>query len=83
MANTEEIFNRIQTIISEHVGVSQETVTSESRLVEDLGFDSLDRVELVMELEDEFGLSIGDDAADALLTVQNVVDYVSANLIEA
>lgn len=59
------------------MGVEDEEVNPESRFVEDLGADSLDTVELVMALEEEFGIEIPDEDAEKIATVQNAIDYIS------
>jgi acyl carrier protein len=71
--------NRVKKIIFEQLGVPAEDQKPESRLIEDLGGDSLDTVELVMAFEDEFELEIPDEDADKFKTVQNVIDYLTAN----
>ena len=68
--------NTVKKIISEHLGVSINETKSDSHLVEDLGADSLDTVELIMAVEDEFGINIPDNEEWKLLTVQQIVDYV-------
>lgn len=67
---------KIKKIISEQLGVKEEEVVPEASFVEDLGADSLDTVELVMALEEEFNIEIPDDDAEKILTVQNVMDYI-------
>ena len=71
--------NTVKKIISEHLGVSIEETKLDSNLVEDLGADSLDTVELIMAVEDEFDIAIPDNDEWKLLTVQQVVDYVEKN----
>ncbi len=71
--NTEE---RVKEIIVEQLGVKPDQVTSEAKFIEDLGADSLDIVELVMALEEEFGNEIPDEQAEKLLTVGDVVKYI-------
>ena len=61
------------------LGVEESKITAEASFVEDLGADSLDTVELVMQLEEEFGLEIPDEDAENLTTVQSVVDYIDTN----
>jgi acyl carrier protein len=73
MANDE----RVKKIISEQLGVEMSEVQPESHFVEDLGADSLDTVELVMALEEEFGIEIPDEDAEKIATVQSAVDYIS------
>lgn len=67
-------------IISQHLGVRRDEVTLSTRLVEDLGADSLDVVELIMELEEEFRITIPDDRAEKLRTVGNCVEYVAQHI---
>ena len=76
MSNIED---RVRKIIVEQLGVKEEDVKSEASFVDDLGADSLDTVELVMALEEEFDTEIPDDEAEKITTVQSAVDYVSAN----
>lgn len=72
---------RVIQILTEQLGLEAGTVTPEKRLQEDLGCDSLDDVELVMAIEDEFGISIPDeDIEGRMTTVQNVLDYVDLRL---
>ena len=76
MSSVEE---RVKKIVVEQLGVKEEEVTSEASFVDDLGADSLDTVELVMALEEEFDIEIPDDDAEKIATVQAAIDYVSAN----
>ena len=71
------IEERVKKSIAEQLGVEDEEVNPESRFVEDLGADSLDTVELVMALEEEFGIEIPDEDAEKIATVQNAIDYIS------
>lgn len=71
------ITNRIQKIICEQFGLANESVTPEKNIRNDLGADSLDQVELVMAIEDEFELEIGDETASKWITVQDAIDYVT------
>ncbi len=73
MATVEE---RVKKIIAEQLGVEEDEVTPESSFVEDLGADSLDTVELVMALEEEFGIEIPDEDAEKILTVGKALDYI-------
>lgn len=77
MASVEE---RVKKIIIEQLGVKEEEVTSTASFVDDLGADSLDTVELVMALEEEFGVEIQDDEAEKIMTVQQAVDYVKEHM---
>ena len=73
MASVKE---RVIDIVAEQLGVSKEQVTPETSFVNDLGADSLDTVELVMELEEEFDINIPDDAAEKIQTVGQAIDYI-------
>lgn len=77
MSNVEE---RVMKIIVEQLGVKEEEVTSEASFVDDLGADSLDTVELVMALEEEFKIEIPDEDAEKITTVQQAIDYIDTNL---
>ncbi|EKD45748.1 MAG: acyl carrier protein [uncultured bacterium] len=77
------IEERVKKIIAEQLGVSESEITSESSFVDDLGADSLDTVELVMALEEEFGTEIPDDEAEKITTVQQAVEYVQSHTKEA
>jgi acyl carrier protein len=76
MATIEE---RVKKIIAEQLGVDDKKITSESSFVDDLGADSLDTVELVMALEEEFAIEIADEEAEKITTVQQAVDYIQAH----
>ncbi len=73
------VLEKIQGIVSEQLDVSQDQVVPEASFVDDLGADSLDLTELIMAMEDEFGLEIDDDKAQQLRTVQDVLSFVEAN----
>jgi acyl carrier protein len=75
MADT---FERVKKIIVERLGVDESEVTLEASFKDDLGADSLDVVELVMELEDEFDLEISDEEAEKINKVREVVDYIQS-----
>ncbi len=74
-----EIEARVKAIIVDKLGVDESEVTPNASFTIDLGADSLDTVELIMELEKEFGMSIPDDQAEKIATVQDAVDYISNN----
>jgi len=67
---------KVKSIIAEQLGVKPEEVTPQASFVDDLGADSLDTVELVMALEEEFGIEIPDEDAEKIATVQDAVDYI-------
>lgn len=73
------LFEQLQEIIAEELGVEESDVVLEASLTDDLGADSLDAVELIMALEDKFGLEISDDKAQSLTTVKSIVEYIEAN----
>ena len=74
-----EIEARVKDIIVDKLGVDESEVTPNASFTNDLGADSLDTVELIMELEKEFGMSIPDDQAEKISTVQDAVDYITNN----
>ncbi len=74
----ENIEQRVKKIVAEQLGVSEAEVKAESSFVNDLGADSLDTVELVMALEEEFDCEIPDEEAEKITTVQQAIDYVKA-----
>ncbi len=73
------VADKVKGIIVEQLGVDADQVTPEASFTDDLGGDSLDVVELVMALEEEFGLEIPDEAAEKIGTVQQAIDYIGAN----
>lgn len=73
------IEERVKKIIVEQLGVKEEEVKPEASFIEDLGADSLDTVELVMALEEEFDMEIPDEEAEKITTVQSAIDYVQNN----
>ena len=77
MSNTED---RVKKIVAEQLGVKEEEVQAGASFVDDLGADSLDTVELVMALEEEFETEIPDEEAEKITTVQLAIDYINENL---
>ena len=78
--NTEEVFEKVKTIIVEQLGVAETSVTMEASFIDDLGADSLDIVELVMALEEEFDMEIPDADAEKVVSVGDVVEYIKDNV---
>jgi acyl carrier protein len=76
----ENIEQRVKKIVAEQLGVNEADIKNESNFVDDLGADSLDTVELVMALEEEFECEIPDEDAEKITTVQQAIDYVTANV---
>lgn len=72
-------YEKVRQLICEQLGKSEDKVNMDTRIVEDLGADSLDVVELLMSLEDEFGLSLPDEVAMEMKTVGDIVSYIDAN----
>jgi acyl carrier protein len=72
----EEILSKVKAVVAEKLNVGEDQVTEDAKFVEDLGADSLDQVELIMALEDEFELKIPEEEAEKLTTVGSAVDYV-------
>ena len=70
------VAERIKQIVAEQLGVEEDQVTTEASFMDDLGADSLDTVELVMALEEEFDIEISDEDAEKIQTVQNAIDYI-------
>lgn len=77
MATIEE---RVRKVIEDQLSVNQDQITVEASFIDDLGADSLDTVELVMALEEEFGVEIPDEEAEKITTVRQAADYISAHL---
>ena len=74
--NEGEVFEKVKSVIVEQLGVSEDEISLEASFTDDLGADSLDTVELVMALEEEFGTEIADEEAEKLTTVKKTVDYI-------
>ena len=76
---SEEIKNKVISMIAQQLGKSESEVKLESHFIDDLGADSLDLVELIMSMEDEFGVEIADEDAEKILKVSDAVDYIANN----
>lgn len=78
--NTEEVFEKVKGIIVSQLGVAESAVTPEASFIDDLGADSLDIVELVMALEEEFDTEIPDADAEKVVTVGDVIEYIKEHV---
>ena len=78
--SSEEVFEKVKGIIVEQLGASESAVTMEASFIDELGADSLDIVELVMAIEEEFDIEIPDADAEKVVTVGDVVDYIKENV---
>ena len=78
-ATREEVYERVKDVLVEQLGVDENEINEEASFQEDLDADSFDLVELIMELEDQFGIKISDEDAQKIQTVGQAVDYVSSH----
>jgi acyl carrier protein len=76
----EELLKKVRAIVADKLSISEDQITEEASFIDDLGADSLDTVELVMALEDEFGMDIPDEEAEKLTTVGKALDYILSHL---
>ncbi|MER3446852.1 MAG: acyl carrier protein [Candidatus Dadabacteria bacterium] len=74
--NEQEVVGKVKKMVASQLGKPEEEISLESAFIEDLGADSLDLVELVMAMEDEFGLEISDEDAERIVTVQDVINHI-------
>ena len=72
----QEIVSAVKKMIASQLGKSEDEITPESSFIEDLGADSLDLVELIMSMEDQFGLEIADEDAEGIVTVQDAINFI-------
>ena len=77
MATEQEILEKVKEMVASQLGKSEDEVTLESSFIEDLGADSLDLVELIMSMEDEYGLEISDEDAEKIVTVKDAVGFIA------
>ncbi len=78
--SSEEVFEKVKNVIVEQLGVAENNVNMESSFIDDLGADSLDIVELIMALEEEFDTEIPDSDAEKIVTVSDVVEYIKEHV---
>lgn len=76
--DTAEIFDRVQEIIAQQLGVDKSQVTKNANFADDLGADSLDTVELVMAIEEEFSIEISDEAAESIANLEQAVEFIKS-----
>ena len=76
----ESVYERVKKIVSEQLGVDEEQITPDASFVEDLNADSLDLVDLIMTLEEQFGMEISDEDAEKIVTIQDAVNYIEEHI---
>ncbi|MDD5596647.1 MAG: acyl carrier protein [Victivallaceae bacterium] len=76
------VAEKVKKIIAEQLGVSEDQITDDAKFIEDLGADSLDQVELIMALEEEFGADIPDEDAEKMTTVGKAIEYITSQVSE-
>jgi acyl carrier protein len=77
MSVDKELLEKVKKMVAAQLGKSEEEISPESSFIEDLGADSLDLVELIMSMEDEFGLEISDEDAESIVTVQDAINFIT------
>ncbi len=78
--NNAEILAKVKEMVASHLGKAEDEITPDSSFIEDLGADSLDLVELIMSMEDEFGLEISDEDAENIITVQDAINFIQSSV---
>jgi len=76
MLSKEDVLTKVKSVVAEKLNVGEDQITTEAKFVEDLGADSLDQVELIMALEDEFDMKIPEEEAEQLVTVGSALNYI-------
>ena len=76
---SDDVSSKVKKIVADHLGIDEAKVQDDSSFIDDLGADSLDTVELVMALEEEFDIEIADEDAEKISTVNEAVDYINSN----
>lgn len=74
------VFDKIKVILAEQLDIDENSITPESLIVEDLGADSLDAIDIVMSIEDEFGIEVPDEIVEKMETVNDILSYVENNI---
>lgn len=77
MAVDQELLDNVNKMVAAQLGKSEDEISPESSFIEDLGADSLDLVELIMSMEDEFGIEISDEDAESIVTVQDAINFIT------